>query len=263
MKFSRFKDLIPLFFEVTLLALLLPSTYAQEKAAQGASAEIVLGQLSEAFSGGHAVQEVQISGSAAWYAGGLEDSGSVSLSASTDGSSHMQLSLAATGQKTETQTGTGVNAKCQWAKADGIAHAVDRGNCRRSVLWFLPALSLQPSQLPSSLGVADLGEGTVGSGTTTYRHLQSQSSFSDLPASISKVMIRRSTTDLGLDPATLLPAVLAYSVPSDNGAPVSIAIEIRYSDYRTVSGVQIPFLIQRYVNGSLQLEVRVSSAQVN
>lgn len=72
-----------------------------------------------------------------------------------------------------------------------------------------------------------------------------------------------STTDIGLDTVSLLPAVLAYSVHPDNGAPVSIAIEIHYSDYRTVSGVQIPFHIQRYVNGFLQLDILVSSAAVN
>jgi hypothetical protein len=61
-----------------------------------------------------------------------------------------------------------------------------------------------------------------------------------------------------------LPAVLAYTVHPDNGAQgVTIAIEVHYSDYRTVNGVQVPFLIQRYVNGSLQLEISVSSAQIN
>jgi hypothetical protein len=57
--------------------------------------------------------------------------------------------------------------------------------------------------------------------------------------------------------------VLAYSIHPDNGAPVAIAIEVHYSDYHAVNGVQIPFLIQRYVNGALQLEIQVSSAQIN
>jgi hypothetical protein len=30
-----------------------------------------------------------------------------------------------------------------------------------------------------------------------------------------------------------------------------------------VNGVQIPFTIQRYINGSLQLEIDITSAQVN
>jgi hypothetical protein len=66
-----------------------------------------------------------------------------------------------------------------------------------------------------------------------------------------------------VDPVSFLPAVLSYSIRPDNGAPISIAIEIHYSNYQAINGVQIPFTIQRYVNGSLQLEVDVTSAQVN
>jgi hypothetical protein len=87
-----------------------------------------------------------------------------------------------------------------------------------------------------------------------------------LPNLIPKLttdVMTRSTADLGLDPATLLPAVLTYSIRPDNGAPIPIAVEIHYSNYQTINGVKIPFTIQRYINGSLQLEIAVSSAQVN
>ena len=263
MTLSRYRRLTRLLLGVTFFAMLLPAAFAQEKTAQGASAEVVLGQLSEAFSGSHSVHEIQLSGSADWYAGSLVYSGSASMTVSADGSSHVQLSLAAAGQRTETQTGTGSNAICQWSKGDGIAHVADQSSCRRSVSWFLPALSLQSSQLSKSLNVVDLGNGTIGPGSATYRHLQSQYSSSDVPANVSKPLTQRSTTDIGLDPTTLLPAVLMYTVHSDNRSSALIGLEIRYSDYRSIDGVKIPFLIQRYVNHSLQLEVRVSSAQVN
>jgi hypothetical protein len=119
------------------------------------------------------------------------------------------------------------------------------------------------SQLPSNLGVVDLGMGTVGASPTAYRHLQGQLDFSSLPNSLSTYLAQQGSSDLGLDPVTFLPMVLAYSIHPDNGAPVAIAIEVHYSDYHAVNGVQIPFLIQRYVNGALQLEIQVSSAQIN
>lgn len=263
MKCSQIRCIIPIFCGMTLLALQLPSTLAQVKTAQVANAGIVLEQLSEAFSGGHAVHEIQLSGDADWHAGSLEDSGSASFTVSSSGPSHMQLSLSASGERAETQMGAGLSASCQWSKGDGVAHTMDMSNCKRSVSWFMPALSLQPSQLPNSLTVTDLGLGTLGSGSATYRHLQSKYTFSNLPDKISNQLTERSTTDIGLNPTTLLPAVLMYSVHPDNGSPSPIRIEIRYSDYRTINGVQIPFLIQRYVNGSLQLEVHVNSAQVN
>jgi hypothetical protein len=80
---------------------------------------------------------------------------------------------------------------------------------------------------------------------------------------MSANLAQQSIMDLGLDPTTLLPAVLAYTVRPDNGAQTQIAIEIHYSSYQSVNGVQVPFHIQRYVNGALQLDILISSAQVN
>jgi hypothetical protein len=40
-------------------------------------------------------------------------------------------------------------------------------------------------------------------------------------------------------------------------------IEVRYSNYQNAMGAKVPFHIQRYVNGSLQLDLVIQSAQVN
>jgi hypothetical protein len=48
-----------------------------------------------------------------------------------------------------------------------------------------------------------------------------------------------------------------------NGLARTHTIEAHYSNYQDVNGVKIPFLIQRYVNNSLQLEISLTSAQVN
>jgi hypothetical protein len=152
---------------------------------------------------------------------------------------------------------------CQWSGADGIAHEISIGNCWKPQVWFVPALTLQPSLLPNYVGVADLGAGPVGFTQNIYRHLQSQLTFSGLSTDLAGTIPQQSTSDLGLDQETLLPAVLAYSLTPDSGGSTPIAIEIHYSSYQTVNGVQIPFLIQRYVNGSLQLTIAVTSAQIN
>jgi hypothetical protein len=226
----------------------------------GASATTLLTQLSTAFSGGNVVQ---LTGNASWHVGSLNDTGSATLSAATTGSSELQLSLSSSGARIEAESGLGTNQTCSWSGSDAIAHAIDPGNCWRPVIWFLPPLSLQPSLLPSYLGAADLGSGPVGFGRATYRHLQGELVLPDLTGNLAGDIMQRSTADLGLDPASLLPAVLAYSIRPDNGAPIPIAIEVHYSNYQAINGVQIPFTIQRYVNGSLQLEISVSSAQVN
>jgi len=265
MKLPRFSRLFILFAGVLLFALSTTVAFAQgqEDVPQGVSAGNVLGQLSAAFSGGKVVQKVQLSGNATWHAGSLEDTGTVTLTASSDGSSQMQLALDTTGQKTETQAGVATHANCHWAGADGIAHEVHSGSCWRPAVWFLPAFSLQPSLQPSNHVVIDLGTETIGSNVNVHRHLQSHLALIGASDALKADAARLSKTDISLDPVSFLPAVFAYTTRPDNGAPVTIAIEVHYSDYRTVNGVQVPFLIQRYVNGSLQLEISVSSAQIN
>jgi hypothetical protein len=226
------------------------------------SATALISQLSNAFSGGNVVHQVQLTGTAAWHAGSFNDEGPATLSATATGSSQLQLSLSS-GSRSETQSGQGTDLACTWTGADGVAHNVDPGNCWRPVLWLLPPLSLQPSQLPSYLGAMDLGTGAVGFGTQSYRHLQTDLVLPNLSDSLTNTMMQRSTADVGLDPTSLLPAVLAYSIHPDNGAPIDIAVEIHYANYQAVNGVQIPFTIQRYINGSLQLEIDITSAQVN
>lgn len=222
-----------------------------------------LDQLSSAFSGGQAVQQVTLSGDAAWYAGGIQYSGSATLTASVSGNAQLQLSLNTLGSRTEGQSGLGENATCQWSGSDGVAKAVSANNCWRPALWFLPALTLQPNALVSQLQLTDLGKGPVGADGNTYRHLRSQLAFADLPVSMSTSIAQQSVTDLGLDMNTMLPAVLTYTVLPDSGGFTPLAIEVRYSNYHTVNGVSIPFHIQRFVNGSLQLDLNIGSAQVN
>lgn len=149
LKFSHVHSLI---LGVALLALAKYPTSAQQAASQGVNAQPLISQLAAVFSHGQVVQQVQLSGSATWYAGSLEDTGTVNLTASTSGSSQMQLALATTGSRTETSTGSGLNTTCQWAGADGVAHQIESGSCLRPALWFVPALSLSLRYYPAVLG---------------------------------------------------------------------------------------------------------------
>ena len=231
--------------------------------AQTANGASALRQMSAAFAGARVVQQVELTGNATWYVGSQEDSGTVTMTASSNGTSQMQLALASAGERTESQTGSGFGASCQWAGADGVAHEIQSGACWRHGLWFLPSFSFQPSLLPSELAVTDLGIESAGASETAYRHLQGQSTVTNAVKDPVADLIQWTKTDLYLNPTSLLPAVLRYSVRPDNGAPVPIAIEVHYLDYRAVNGVKIPFTIQRYVNGALQLQIQLSAAQIN
>jgi hypothetical protein len=150
---------------------------------------------------------------------------------------------------------------CQWTGNDGVVHQGDFMNCNRPAVWVLPLISLQPTIIPSGVGVLDLGNSVIDS--TTYRHLEIGTAYATTPGSLAIQAAQASITDIEFDPSSLLPQVLKYEVRPDNGAPVLIPIEIRYSNYQKTNGVEVPYTIQRYLNGSLQLEIDVTSVQIS
>ena len=172
----------------------------------------------------------------------------------------MHLELASRGSWTESQSAIGMGMTCQWAGNNGLVHQGDFMNCNRPAVWFLPLISLQPAIIPTGIGVLDLGNAVTNS--VTYRHLQVGSTFAATPASLAAQATQASVTDIDFDPSSLLPQTLTYQLHPDNGAAVLAPIQIRYSNYQKTNGVEIPYTIQRFVNGSLQLEIDVTSAQI-
>lgn len=225
------------------------------------SARALLSAVSTAFSNGRPVQQLQLSGTAEWYAGSVRDSGTALLSLDVNGNVQMRLLLGTLGERTESQSGVGEALSCEWSEGGNTPTSVTSMNCWRPLVWFLPAFSLQPTTLPEQSQFTDLGLGSVGFGDGAYRHLRGSFSFSDLSAPLAENVARASISDLGLDPGTMLPSVLTYAVLPDDGSNNPIAIEIHYSQYQTINSVQIPFRIERYVNGVLQLVILIDSVQ--
>ncbi len=227
------------------------------------SSSVLLSQAVSAFSNGQAIHTIRITGNATWYSGQQEDAGSVVLTASDNGPAGLQLELQALGQKTESQSSVGSSAKCSWTGSDAVSHQVHASSCCMPLIWFLPAFSLQPAYLANNVNLTDFGNGSVGNATGTYRHLRLQLSTTDASDPITEDVSNQAAADLGLNPQTMLPAVLVYAMQPDNGAPISIPVQVVYSDYQLVSGINIPFVIQRYVNGQLQLAIHVNSISAN
>jgi hypothetical protein len=69
--------------------------------------------------------------------------------------------------------------------------------------------------------------------------------------------------DLYVDGATFLPISYVYNSHPDTDAGLDIPTEIRYSDYRTVDGILVPFHVQKLVNGSLSLDLQFQAASLN
>lgn len=245
-------------FMVLLLALSGNSACAQSSASsQTAIPELTI--LQHTLWRGVPVHRVDLRGMGTWHAGSEVEQGGITLSATSAGVSSLDFSPG-DGSHKLTATAIGPGRECTWSK-DGTSHQEGYLNCLKPLVWFLPGITLQPDTMPSSIGIDNMG--TVQLNGHSFHALKAQVVKSGLSASLLKEATKRSTMTLDLNPRTSLPAQLHYSVHPNNGAPTNIRIEIRYSDYHKVDNAEIPYHIQRFVNGSLQLDIEISSASLS
>lgn len=145
---------------------------------------------------------------------------------------------------------------CQFQMASSAVAQTGRPeNCRRSLTWFLPPISYQVSQKPSALLLQALGNAGAP-------QMKTQLSFADMSPSFVNQTIDATTSTVTLDPNTLLPASLSFNMFPDSGPAIPIPVLVEFSDYRETSGVQIPYSIKRYLNGTLLADITISSVSI-
>jgi len=203
-----------------------------------------------------------LTGTAQWVAGSKKDSGPAKLTAKVSGENIAEFDLS-NGTRIEKQSPVANYRTCTWSGKDGVEHEVASSNCWTATVWFLPHLALQNTGLPTVLGVQSAGVSTGQTGSSP--HIQHQLTIASAKAipSVTALIQGWSKTDLTLDPVTLLPSALKYTFIPDNNSSVNMQVEVRYSNYKSWSGVQLPMHIERYVNGSLQLSIDIASAMVS
>src|SRR5262249_2721864 len=69
--------------------------------------------------------------------------------------------------------------------------------------------------------------------------------------------------DIWIDAKSALPTKIAYSVRTGSGATPAMAVEIKFSDYRAVSGILYPFQITESLNGTPWLRATINSVSFN
>jgi hypothetical protein len=133
-------------------------------------------------------------------------------------------------------------------------------NCWTDASWFFPVLSSlaasDPSVVLSYVGL----ESRAG---LSVHHLRSYRYVPAKSAKTTALTLQLSTTDYYLDASTLLPVAAVFNIHPDDDASVNIPVEILYSQYQLMNGLQVPLHIQRYLQGELAVDLLVSSAMVN
>jgi hypothetical protein len=221
-------------------------------------AVLLVNQAQLALTGGVPVSDVLLNGNAQWTVGGATASGPATLKAK--GGAEARLDIAAgTFARSEIRNDTdGGNGA--WSGTDGVRHATAPHNCWGPASWFSPVMVVQAALASNT--VLRYVERTNWNGSTAD-HVQMFRYVAAQNPKQTTIIQSLSTVEIYLDAASHLPLAVAYSTHPDDDYSRNIAVEISFSDYRRVSGVNVPFHIQRFLQRTLNLDVTVTSATIN
>src|SRR5271157_1780063 len=209
-----------------------------------------------ALTGGVTVNDVILQASASYVAGSDEESGTAKLTARGNEQGLVQLSLDA-GSRQEIRNGVAG----AWSGPDGTAHSMAAHNCWTDASWFFPALTLEAIAADPQTSVSYLGTDT--SKGRPLLHLQVTRVLAGQSAATTAEVVRLSTMDIYFDRQSLLPVVLDFITHPDKDENTNIPVEIQFGNFQSISGGLVPFRIQKFLQGTLTLDLTVASVLVN
>lgn len=211
----------------------------------------LISSASNAFNGNRTVQPIHLAGTAQLISGTDKTIVPVTIDAKSDGSAQISYSLPS-GTSTTRWESIASGRNC--SRSDGSQKtAISQSECWLSVPWFCPQSIFSKDRDPRITLMP-------GSPNSAPRNLIAAISFPDDPITVSKEMAIWSTAMISLD-SSFLPATLTYSQQANDGSFKFAAILVRYSEYRTVNGVTLPYRIDRFVNGTLQTSLSFDTPQ--
>jgi hypothetical protein len=246
-------------FFCSLLAVPLPAL-PQQVAAPAPNPQLLLQKSLAAMVGNTPITDITLSGTARRIAGSDDESGAVTLKALTDGHSRMDLSLPS-GSRTQVYSVSSDAPAGSWSGPDAVTHPAALHNLWTNHSWFFPAFALATFLSSPDYSVAYIGQETKDGEPVI--HLSASFTPPKVSAKTAKFIQHLSQTEIFLDPNSLLPVAFAFSTHPDDNALLDIPVEIYFSQYRMISGAQIPLHVQKYLNNSLFLDLQLQSASIN
>jgi len=234
-----------------------------------------------ALTGGIQVSDATLTGTAQRIAGSDDETGTATLKATALGDSRVDLVLPS-GNRSEIRNHAAVPlpgslpggapvAATQavqpvgaWSGPDGVIHGMVNHNVMTEGSWFFPAASITRIISTQGYVLSYIGPANLNGEHVTHIQLSEPLGPTvNAPPEMAALMQHLSQMDLYLDSATLLPVALDFSVHPDGNASLDIPMQIEFSGYRAVSGVQVPFHVQKYLSYSLVLDLQLSGATLN
>ncbi len=239
---------------VSISFLLSLSLAAQQTVTTSSQALLYLQRSLTALSGSQTLNDVTLSGTARRIAGPEDETGTGVFRAIASGAGRTDIALSS-GQRSEVQNLTTTIPTGAWSAPDGISHAISYHNLLAEPAWFFPAFAIT-RRLSSSGFVASYVGHEIRNGQAVEHVAVSQTSPTQTLQHLTQI-------DFFLDSSNFLPAALTFNVHPDNDMGLDIPIEIRFSDYRSVNGVPVPFRVQKYLNNGLVFDLQIQSVAFN
>jgi hypothetical protein len=219
----------------------------------------LLTEAASALQGAVSVADVSLSGVVRRISGSDDETGTFALEGTAKGSARLSFTLSS-GVSTEIFNLTGSPAGA-WSGPDGISHPVAFHNLLTEQVWFCPNLVIA-HQLSSAVYIASyIGHETFEGQAVEHVSLSQIAPIPDQPHAVAFEHLTR--IEFYLDSSSFLPVAITYNVHPDNNALVDVPVQSRFSDYRSVSGIKIPFHIQKFLNNTLIMDLETQTAAVN
>ena len=145
-----------------------------------------------------------------------------------------------------------------WEKNGDNSTAYAQHNCWTDAVWFFPALSSLTQT--SNLAFIFKYIGQEQHGGVSVQHIAVFQTFKhDSAGWLQGLTVMHFYLDLNSN----LPLAAGFRVHPDSDMSYNIPSEVRFANYQSVSGIQIPFHIQSLLNGALSLDITVTNATFN
>jgi hypothetical protein len=259
---------LPLCGSLALSFVLLQSTLAAppQTAASSQQAVVLLQKSLAAMVGSASISDVTLTGSARRIAGSDDETGSATLKAAVNGSARLDFSFAS-GNSSEVSNLFASAPAGSWSGPDNTSHPLAFHNLLAETAWFSPGLAiarrLSPTDLPigSKFVATYVAHETLNDQAVEHVTVTQTSSIAEPQG--GPTLAHLSEVDFYLDSTTLLPAAISFNIHPDNNALLDLPVQVLFSDYRTVSGVQVPFHVEKFFNNVLALDLQFQSASIN
>jgi len=244
-----------LFLGSLLISLPVVAQQPAPAAPRDAQAVLVLQRSLAALAGTAPVTDVTLTGTVTRIAGSDNDSGTVTLKATTVGQARIDLNLPS-GPRSEVIDVSQASPTGSWSGPDGTWHPVAPHNLLGDPSWFFPTFLIHRVLSAPSYVVSPMDAETMDGVAVEHLKIYQQSGPPSQQAALSQI-------DIYLNASTLLPVAILFNAHPDDDALVNIPTQIKFSNYQVVQGASVPYHIQKYIQSGLALDVMVTGAQVN